>query len=98
MQALSATCGELNIGGYTREGLRKGECCAPPRPCLTRQAVNGPLPAEKLNAAKGWDLWIHVDAASGGFVAPFLMPDLVCALGRGQSRCAQVALSGCPSL
>ena len=31
---------------------------------------------EKLNAAKGWDVPIHVDGASGGFVAPFLQPDL----------------------
>ena len=27
-------------------------------------------------AAAGWDIPIHVDAASGGFVAPFLQPDL----------------------
>jgi len=31
---------------------------------------------EKLNAKKGWDVPIHVDGASGGFVAPFLQPDL----------------------
>jgi len=31
---------------------------------------------EKLNAEKGWELSIHVDGASGGFVAPFLYPDL----------------------
>jgi glutamate decarboxylase len=29
-----------------------------------------------LNARTGWDVPIHVDAASGGFVAPFLRPDL----------------------
>ncbi|KAI8465488.1 MAG: glutamate decarboxylase [Monoraphidium minutum] len=28
------------------------------------------------NAQTGWDLGIHVDAASGGFVAPFAYPDL----------------------
>ncbi|CAI7776118.1 unnamed protein product [Closterium sp. NIES-54] len=28
------------------------------------------------NAKTGWDTPIHVDAASGGFVAPFLYPDL----------------------
>ncbi|CAI5463683.1 unnamed protein product [Closterium sp. Yama58-4] len=28
------------------------------------------------NAKTGWDTPIHVDAASGGFVAPFLFPDL----------------------
>jgi glutamate decarboxylase len=31
---------------------------------------------DKLNAARGWDVPLHVDAASGGFVAPFLHPDL----------------------
>lgn len=30
----------------------------------------------KLNAETGWEVPIHVDAASGGFVAPFLQPDL----------------------
>ena len=28
------------------------------------------------NKRKGWDIPIHVDAASGGFVAPFTHPDL----------------------
>jgi glutamate decarboxylase len=31
---------------------------------------------EKLNKETGWDVPIHVDAASGGFVAPFLYPKL----------------------
>lgn len=30
-----------------------------------------------LNAERGWDVPIHVDAASGGFVAPFAYPELV---------------------
>ncbi|QDT94936.1 glutamate decarboxylase [Gimesia aquarii] len=30
----------------------------------------------ELNAQNGWDVPIHVDGASGGFVAPFLQPDL----------------------
>jgi len=30
----------------------------------------------KKNAETGWDTPIHVDAASGGFIAPFLYPDL----------------------
>ena len=29
-----------------------------------------------LNKEKGWDVPIHMDGASGGFVAPFLYPDL----------------------
>ena len=33
---------------------------------------------EKKNAATGWDVHIHVDAASGGFVTPFVVPELVC--------------------
>lgn len=32
---------------------------------------------DKIQAEKGWDIPIHVDAASGGFIAPFLQPDLV---------------------
>jgi len=31
----------------------------------------------KKNKEKGWNIPIHVDAASGGFVAPFLYPELV---------------------
>jgi glutamate decarboxylase len=32
---------------------------------------------EKVNQQTGWNIPIHVDAASGGFVAPFLQPDLI---------------------
>ena len=32
--------------------------------------------AVELNKKNGWDLRIHVDAASGGFIAPFIYPDL----------------------
>jgi glutamate decarboxylase len=28
------------------------------------------------NKETGWELGIHVDAASGGFVAPFAFPDM----------------------
>jgi glutamate decarboxylase len=31
---------------------------------------------EELESDKGWHIPLHVDAASGGFVAPFLQPDL----------------------
>jgi len=31
---------------------------------------------DRIQAARGWDVPVHVDAASGGFVAPFLQPDL----------------------
>lgn len=31
---------------------------------------------EKLNKENGWDVGIHIDGASGAFVAPFLYPDL----------------------
>ncbi|GAB4819502.1 hypothetical protein N2152v2_006548 [Parachlorella kessleri] len=30
----------------------------------------------EVNKRTGWDLVLHVDAASGGFIAPFLYPDL----------------------
>ncbi|KAI7902417.1 glutamate decarboxylase [Cokeromyces recurvatus] len=32
---------------------------------------------KEKNQKNGWDIGIHVDAASGGFVAPFVTPDLV---------------------
>jgi glutamate decarboxylase len=38
------------------------------------QELNDAL--EKLNVETGWDVPIHVDAASGGFVAPFIYPKL----------------------
>jgi glutamate decarboxylase len=31
---------------------------------------------DRLQDERGWDVPVHVDAASGGFVAPFLQPDL----------------------
>ncbi|KAJ0404024.1 hypothetical protein ATCC90586_001322 [Pythium insidiosum] len=31
---------------------------------------------EEVNTANGWSIPIHVDAASGGFIAPFIMPEL----------------------
>ncbi len=38
------------------------------------EEVNSAL--DKLNKKTGWDVPIHVDAASGGFIAPFIQPDL----------------------
>lgn len=32
---------------------------------------------DHLESEKGWDIPIHVDAASGGFLAPFMTPELV---------------------
>ena len=32
---------------------------------------------EDLNKRKGWNIGIHVDGASGAFVAPFADPDLL---------------------
>lgn len=31
----------------------------------------------KIKQQKGWDIPIHVDAASGGFIAPFVYPDML---------------------
>lgn len=39
------------------------------------QEINDAL--EKLNRETGWQVPLHVDGASGGFIAPFLDPDLV---------------------
>lgn len=36
--------------------------------------IDGAL--DQLNAKQQWDIPIHVDGASGGFIAPFLQPDL----------------------
>ena len=33
--------------------------------------------AGELNEKTGWNIMIHVDGASGAFVAPFLYPELV---------------------
>ena len=30
----------------------------------------------ELNKKNGWDVHIHVDGASGAFIAPFIYPDL----------------------
>jgi glutamate decarboxylase len=38
------------------------------------KAINDAL--VQLNAKSSWEIPLHVDAASGGFVAPFLRPDL----------------------
>ncbi|MEA2091435.1 MAG: glutamate decarboxylase, partial [Campylobacterota bacterium] len=38
------------------------------------EAINDAL--AQLNAEKSWEIPLHIDAASGGFVAPFLHPDL----------------------
>ena len=32
---------------------------------------------DKLNAEKGWEICIHVDAATGGFIHPFIDPETV---------------------
>ena len=38
------------------------------------QALDAAL--EKFNKKTGWDIPIHIDAASGGFILPFLQPEL----------------------
>lgn len=45
-------------------------------PVLLRHADQLPVFAEELNKKNGWDIRIHVDAATGGFIAPFIHPDL----------------------
>lgn len=39
------------------------------------KAINDAL--DKLNSEKGWEICIHVDAASGGFILPFIAPSVV---------------------
>ena len=43
----------------------------------TNRWPRSPKPSTDLRATKGLDIPMHVDAASGGFVAPFVEPDLV---------------------
>ena len=40
--------------------------------------IRGQSPPDtgEINKKNGWNVGIHVDVASGGFVAPFLYPDL----------------------
>lgn len=38
------------------------------------EAINDEL--LKIKKEKGWDIPIHVDAASGDFIAPLIYPDL----------------------
>lgn len=42
----------------------------------SRYSSANPMPAGKVNEKNGWSVRIHVDGASGGFVAPFLYPAL----------------------
>lgn len=39
------------------------------------KAINDAL--DKLNAEKGWEICIHVDAATGGFILPFINPETI---------------------
>lgn len=39
------------------------------------KAINDAL--DKLNAEKGWEICIHVDAATGGFIHPFIDPETI---------------------
>lgn len=59
-----------------QEGRRRyacARCCLlPPHP--SPRAV--PLPPAELNEKNGWGLAIHIDGASGAFVAPFIYPEL----------------------
>ena len=49
---------------------------ASPSPCATSRSKRSQMRSTTLQKAKGLDIPIHVDAASGGFLAPFLTPDL----------------------
>jgi len=40
------------------------------------EEINSAL--DKLNKKTGWEVSIHVDGASGGFIAPFIQPDMKC--------------------
>lgn len=55
--------------------------CIVPIEGVTLTGLNDPVEdinnaLEKLNSEKGWEISIHVDAATGGFILPFTDPDL----------------------
>jgi glutamate decarboxylase len=62
------TIGVVGILGSTYTGEYE--------PIAALDAALTKLCKAKGGAEAGWDVPIHVDAASGGFVAPFLQPDL----------------------
>ncbi len=45
----------------------------------------------KVKAEKGWDIPIHVDGASGGFVAPFVYPEVLCDFRLPQVRSINIS-------
>lgn len=67
-EKLTQACDENTIGVIVTLGLTFTGHYDPV------QLVNEAL--DLLEAETGWDIPIHVDAASGGFVAPFLNPEL----------------------
>ena len=64
-------------GGATRTRSAWCRPSASPTPATTssREPLQDAL--DKLQKRKGLDIDIHVDAASGGFLAPFCAPDIV---------------------
>ncbi len=68
-ERMAAACDENTIGVVPTFGVTyTGNYEFP-------QALHDAL--DKLHAEKGWDIDIHVDAASGGFLAPFVAPEIV---------------------
>jgi glutamate decarboxylase len=63
------TIGVVGILGSTYTGEYE--------PIAALDAALSELCDSKGGAAAGWDVPLHVDAASGGFVAPFLSPELL---------------------
>jgi glutamate decarboxylase len=51
-----------------------------------------------LERERGLDVPIHVDAASGGFVAPFIQPDLEWAVRTSRGGCRAGSPSSGPSI
>ena len=60
----------------TRTRSRWWECLEAPIPESTSRIRELNDRLLELNERTGWDIAIHVDAASGGFVAPFAEPEL----------------------
>ncbi len=82
---LACSCLLFSVNSHSAVDGRLGE--AKQRPCaswlilmlhmlVTSPRTCGCCNIEEVNKANGWEVAVHVDAASGGFIAPFLYPDL----------------------
>ena len=68
----------------TTSSRRSTRTRSPSAPCSARRYIGEADPIEEINdllvrikEEKGWDIPLHVDGASGGFIAPFADPEML---------------------